>query len=156
MDPPGFAVRDIGQSSGLPGATNMITATLLANHPLPGPAAITIWGLTGSDTGSTAALPVADAGSGSFAALAGPTASGNWSQAAGALVLSVAAGRAVWPGVAYTLAFNLTNPAGANAAANVSIAASSAALSWPSTSRITRQPYASKRLGVSSANQCST
>jgi hypothetical protein len=34
------------------------------------------------------------------------------------------------------------------------IAASTASTSWPSTCGITFQPYASKRFGVSSVNQC--
>ncbi len=112
---PTFSVKSIQQSTPVSGATNTLTLMLTANYDLAAGSTVTIMGLTGSQTDDSQILPVTSSSS-----LLGTA--GAWTQSSGALVLTAASGGTV-SGTAYTVTFNLTNPATAQSSPVVSVAA---------------------------------
>ena len=123
-----FTFRRISDSSRVVLAKNTLAVELLPNFPLPAGSTITIQGLTLARDG-TGPKPLGGPNAGSFAGSAG-IGFGDWSQDSGSLRIYVAGG-ADWREKQYrAFSFNLTNQAGAQDAASVSIAAAAAFASY--------------------------
>lgn len=118
---PGFAIRQAGQNSSGAGVFNTLSVTLSPNHDLIGPGSVTLAGLTGTQTNSSSALGVWDAGAGEFAAAF--SASAQWMQDTGTLVLSLVAGGGLQAGSSYTFSFQVRNPSVAQASPTIRVSA---------------------------------
>jgi hypothetical protein len=121
-----FFSLSMGQSTSSPGQMNTITLTLAINSPLDAPAVskITIFGLTGSVTGSVNSLlvlPIKAVGTPSAINIFG--ASGLWNKTAGSLVLTLAAGQSIAAATPIVFSFDLQNPATEQSAPATSIKA---------------------------------
>lgn len=111
---PGFALREIYQSTTFPSAINMFSVVFSTNVDLA--SNVTISGLQGSATESSATLPFLDAlssGTGSiFSGICSAFAPcGDWKAETGTFTLVLGAGEILRVGVQYSLQFELMNPA---------------------------------------------
>lgn len=91
------------------GDSNTLTFTVNPSAAISASSAITIAGLTGSQTSDSGTLTVGGAGAAIFGS------SGSWTQSTGTLVLTVAGGQSVPTGSNTVITFSLTNPASTNA-----------------------------------------
>jgi hypothetical protein len=124
-----FIFAQIAQSSAAPGGPNRLTVNLTVRAQLrriaPGVPRLSLTGLCGAATPSSAALPIDDLCGGAAAAVFG--AAGAWvntpalGPAGCALTLYAAAD--IQPGVAYAFSFALVNGAAGQAAVAVSVSA---------------------------------
>ena len=112
---PEFIIKAIGQSSTIPGESNTLTVTLSANFDLATGSTVTIFGLTGLQTGDTSNLSLT-----STSNLLGTA--GAWTRNSGQLVLT-AASPGTTSGTACVVTFALTNTATARSSPSVSVAA---------------------------------
>ena len=101
------ATLDNGQNGA--GNDNTLTFTVDPSTAISASSAITIAGLTGSQTADSGSLTVGGAGASIFGS------SGSWTQSSGTLVLTVAGGQSVPTGSDTVITFTLTNPASTNA-----------------------------------------
>jgi trimeric autotransporter adhesin len=112
---PSFSLKSIQQSTPVSGATNnMLTVSLTANFNLATGSTVTITGLTGSQTVTSASLTVS-----STSSQLGT--SGAWTQSPGELVLTASGGTT--SETACVVTFTLTNTATAQSSPAVSVSA---------------------------------
>jgi len=106
---PAFLLREIAQATPYPSAANTVDVTLAASVPLDASngAALTLAGLTGTQTGDSATLSITARGGSAADTLFGG--SGAWEQASGTLVLTLAAGQAAPAGTLIAFSFALIN-----------------------------------------------
>ena len=114
---PTFSTKSIEQSNPFADQDNTLTVTLQSDtHSAPAGTIVTITGLAGSDTATTSTLGLS---SGPDSAL-GST--GDWNHD-GTLTLTVAAGKELAKGQAYSITFELANPSSAMTSPTVNVAA---------------------------------
>ena len=114
---PTFSTKSIEQSNPFADQDNTLTVTLQSDtHSAPAGTIVTITGLAGSDTATTSTLGLS---SGPDSAL-GST--GDWNHD-GTLTLTVASGKELAKGQAYSITFELANPSSAMASPTVNVAA---------------------------------
>ena len=121
---PAWALKTIQQSSPYPGAPNNITINIstFADLPAAGSCIVTLVGLSGTQTQTSASLPLMYPDSASASeSIFGQ--SGSW-DVSGVLSLQIAAGLTLRAGQSYAVIFQLVNPVSQRDAALVSIGAS--------------------------------